>query len=266
MDELTKEINVAGDYALHVLLPAAAMLVIGILVVQFLVGMLKKALAKSRLEKAAHGLIFAVARVVLYGGILLLVLSHLGLDVSGIVAMASVLTLALSLAVQTALSNVISGFTLVYTDPFSAGDYVEIAGRGGTVQEIGLTYTKLITADNKVVYIPNSAVVSADIVNFTVSGTRRVDLTFCASYDTPTETVIKALYEAAKVPGAMTDPAPFASVSKYGDSTIEYVLRVWSKADDYWDVNFAVNEKVRQTFKDAGVEMSYPHLNVHIEK
>jgi small conductance mechanosensitive channel len=129
-----------------------------------------------------------------------------------------------------------------------------------------MSYTKLMTPDNKVIYIPNSAVVSADIVNFTVSGTRRVDLTFSASYNAPTETVIKALYEAAKVPGVLSDPAPFASVSKYGDSSIEYVLRVWTKTNDYWDVNFAINEKVRETFRTAGVEMSYPHLNVHIEK
>ena len=129
-----------------------------------------------------------------------------------------------------------------------------------------MSYTKLQTPDNKIIYIPNSAVVSADIVNYTVSGTRRVDLTFSASYDAPTQTVIKALYEAAQVPGALTDPAPFASVSKYGDSTVEYVLKVWTATADYWDVHFAINEKVRDTFKAANVEMSYPHLNVHIEK
>jgi small conductance mechanosensitive channel len=196
----------------------------------------------------------------------LIAASSLGIDVSGIIALASVLTLAISLSVQNALSNVIGGFTLLYTKPFKSGDYVEIASESGTVDEIGMSYTKLITPDNKVIYIPNSAVVAADIVNFTVSGTRRVDLTISASYDAPTDQVIAALYDAAKVPGVMTDPAPFAAVNKYGDSAIEYVLRVWTKTDDYWDVNFAINEKVRASFSQSNIEMTYPHLNVHIQK
>lgn len=255
-----------GTAVVEKIVPFTLILVVGFLLIKIIMNIVEKTLTKSKLEKAAHGLIKSLIRVVLYLLLGLIAASSLGIDVTGVIALASVLTLAVSLSVQNALTNVIGGITLLYTKPFKSGDYVEIAAESGTVEEIGMSYTKLMTPDNKVVYIPNSAVVSADIVNFTVSGTRRVDLTFSASYSTPTDAVIKALYEAAKVPGAMTDPAPFASVNKYGDSTIEYVLRVWTKADDYWDVNFAVNEKVRQTFKDAGVEMSYPHLNVHIEK
>lgn len=255
-----------GTSLVEKIVPFILILVVGLIVIRIIMNIVEKALAKSKLEKAAHGLIKSLIRVVLYLLVGIIAASALGIDVTGVIALASVLTLAVSLSVQNALTNVIGGITLLYTKPFKSGDFVEIAAESGTVQEIGMSYTKLLTPDNKVVYIPNSAVVAADIVNFTVSGTRRVDLTFCASYNTPTETVIKALQEAAKVPGALTDPAPFASVNKYGDSTVEYVLRVWTMADTYWDVNFAVNEKVRNAFQEAGVEMSYPHLNIHVEK
>lgn len=255
-----------GTAVIEKIVPFILILVVGFLLIKIIMNIVEKALAKSKLEKAAHGLIKSLARVVLYLLLGLIAASALGIDVTGVIALASVLTLAVSLSVQNALTNVIGGITLLYTKPFKSGDFVEIAAESGTVQEIGMSYTKLSTPDNKVIYIPNSAVVSADIVNFTVSGTRRVDLTFSASYDAPTEAVINALYEAARVPGAMTDPAPFASVSKYGDSAVEYTLKVWTTSAAYWDVHFAINEKVRDTFKNAGVEMSYPHLNVHIEK
>ena len=160
----------------------------------------------------------------------------------------------------------LDGITLLYTKPFVSGDYVEIAGQGGTVQEIGLTYTKLATADNKSVSIPNSAVTAAEIVNYTVLGTRRVSVNIAVSYDAPTQAVLEALLEAGNVPTRLEDKEPFAALSSYGDSAITYVLHVWSTADDYWTTLFAVNEKVREIFAEKGIEMTYPHLNVHLDK
>ena len=248
------------------ILPFLFIMIAGILIIKVVLKIVNKALDKSKLEKAAHSLIKSLIRTVLYLLLGLIAASSLGIDVTGIIALASVLTLAVSLSVQNLLTNVIGGFTLLYTKPFKSGDYVEIASESGTVDEIGMTYTKLITPDNKLIYIPNSAVVSADITNYSVTGTRRVDIAISASYDAPTEKVLDALYEAAKVDGVMADPAPFAAVTKYGDHAIEYTLRAWSTADDYWNVYFAMNEKVRTTFKDSGISMTYPHLNVHLDK
>ena len=247
-------------------LPALLILVAGILVVRIILHIVSKALDRSKLEKAAFTLIKTVIRVVLYGLLVLITASKLGIDVTGVVALASVLTLAVSLAVQNALTNVISGFTLLYTKPFSSGDFVEIAGQSGSVQEIGLTYTKLNTADNKSVSIPNSAVTSAEIVNYTVLGTRRVSVEISTSYDATTQLVLEALKEAGNVPTILEDKAPFAALSSYGESAINYVLHVWCTADDYWTTLFAVNEKVREVFKEKGIQMTYPHLNVHLDK
>ena len=248
------------------ILPAVLILVAGLWIIKQVMRLLGNILDKSKLEKAAHSLIVSVARVVLYVILSLIVASRLGIDVSGIIALASVLTLAVSLAVENALANVFGGFTLLYTQPFHSGDFVEIAGQSGTVKEIGLAYTQLVTADNKMISIPNSAVTAAQIINFSVTGTRRVDFTVTASYDAPMDTVLGSLKEAARIAQVLDEPAPFAAVKSYGDSAIEYVLQVWTASEDYWTVTFEINRRIKECFDRSGVEMTYPHLNVHLDK
>ena len=240
---------------------------IGILVVRLVMEIISKALEKSKLEKAAHTLIRSLVRAILYLLLGLIVASSLGIDVTGIVALASVLTLAISLSVQNSLTNIIGGFTLLYTKPFCTGDFVEVAGQSGTVKEIGMTYTVLTTPDNKVISIPNSAVVSAQIVNYSTTGTRRLDINISASYDSPVETVLQALRETAVDPRVLQEPAaPFVALTSYGDSAINYTLRVWVNSADYWAVNFEFNEKIKKIFDEKGVIMTYPHMVVHLEK
>ena len=252
--------------AVRNLLKAIPVLVIGLLVIRIVMTLVKKTLEKSRLNQDAHTLILSLIRAVLYVLLALMVASTLGIDVTGVVALASVLTLAVSLSVQNALTNLISGFTLLYTKPFVSGDYVEIAGQSGTVQAIGLTYTKLSTPDNKMISIPNGSVTSAQIVNYTVTGTRRVDIAVSASYDAPVQLVLEALREAAAVPTALADPAPFVALDSYGESAMNYVVRVWSTAADYWDTYFVITENIKKCFDEKGIEMTYPHLNVHVSK
>ena len=252
--------------ALDQVFPALIIAVVGILIIRIIMVIVKKALEKSKLEKAAHSLIKSLTRVALWILLALIVASALGVDVTGVVALASVLTLAVSLALQNALANVIGGFTLLYTHSFSSGDFVEIAGQAGTVEEIGLAYTKLATPDNKLISIPNSSVVAAQIVNYTVAGTRRVDITVSASYEMPTQKVIDALLQAGTLDKVLLDPAPFAAVNRYGESAIEYVVRVWTKAEDYWDVNFAVQQNIKTVFDAQGIAMTFPHLNVHLDQ
>jgi len=266
MNQILVWLSTLGNFALNRILPAVIIAAGGILLIQLVIKLVKGLLEKSKLEKAAHGLIVSVVSIVLYVLLGLIVASKLGIDVTGIVALASVLTLAVSLSVQNLLSNVIGGFQLLYTKPFGTGDFVEIAGQSGTVQEIGLTYTKLATPDNKLASIPNSAVVSAQIVNYTVTGTRRVDIAVSASYETPVEKVLEALREAGNVPTVLGNPDIFVGVTRYGESAIEYTLRVWTLTDEYWDTNFAVNRKVKEVFDAKGITMTYPHLNVHLDK
>ena len=264
MDEI---ISALSEMTLSNIVPTALMLIVGTLAVKVILKLAKKSLAKTRLERAAASLIYSLLKVILFLLLGLMAAAKLGIDVTGVVALASVASLALSLALQDSLSNVIGGFLLLSNHPFHTGDFVEIAGQAGTVQTIDITYTKLTTGDNKTISIPNSAVVASQIVNYSTSGTRRVDISVSASYDTPIETVKAALLAAAKLDAVLDTPAaPFAAVTGYGESAINYTLRVWTSAEKYWDVFFAVNENIQAEFDKAGVQMTYPHLNVHIDK
>lgn len=245
---------------------AVVILVVGVLAIRIIMKLLHASLEKSHMEKAAYSLITSLAKAAMYVILFLIAASALGIDVSSIVALASVLTLALSLALQNMVSNVIGGFTILYTHPFRSGDYVEIAGQGGTVREINMAYTILTTPDNRVVSIPNSAVVAAQIVNYSSADSRRVELEVSASYDAPTQKVLDALVLAGTVDNALLDPAPAAVITSYGDSAINYSLRVWVKPEDYWDVYFLVNQRIKDIFDQQGIEMTYPHMNVHMVK
>ena len=248
----------------HKFCSALIILVVGILAIRIIGKVLAKALEKSRLEKAAHVLIISLAKTALYILLGLIVASTLGIDVTSIVALASVLTLALSLALQNMVSNIIGGFTILYTQPFHSGDYVEIASQAGTVREINMTYTQLTTPDNKVISIPNSAVVAAQIVNYSSEPTRRVDVAVTVGQDVMPQKVIDALVLAGTVDNALLDPAPMAVVSGYADGAIQYSLRVWVKSADYWDVFFLVNHRVKQIFDEQAIGFARPHMNVHI--
>ena len=266
MDAFQNFLNSVGNFLLVTVLPLAIILVAGILLIQLAIKLLRKALVKAKLEKVAGNLIVTLIQIILYGLLCLILAAKMGIDVTGIVALASVLTLAVSLAVQTLLTNVISGFTLLYTKPFRAGDYVEVGGQAGSVKSIGLTYTELTTPDNKNIFIPNSAVTAAEIVNYTVMGTRRVEITVTASYDSPIDDVLEALKEAAQVETRLPDKEPFVAVKNYGESAIEYVLHIWSTADDYWTTLFDVNKRIKEVFDAKDLRMTYPHLNVHLDK
>lgn len=258
--------SLSGSLFFKKLMGTVLILVIGVLVIRVIMRLITAALEKSHLEKAAHSLILSLTRAAMYVLLFLIAASQMGIDVSSIVALASVLTLALSLALQNMVSNLIGGFVILYTHPFHSGDYVEIAGQGGTVKEISMTYTVLATPDNRIISIPNSAVAAAQVVNYSSADSRRVELTVTASYDAPTQKVLDALVLAGTVDNALLNPAPSAVIVSYDDSAIRYSLRIWVKPGDYWDVYFQVNQRIKDVFDQQGIEMTYPHLNVHLDK
>ena len=256
--------SVLASGLFHKFCTALIILAAGVLAIRLIGKILTRALEKSRLEKAAHVLITSLVNTALYILLGLTVASTLGIDVTSIVALASVLTLALSLALQNMVSNIIGGFTILYTQPFHSGDYVEIAAQAGTVREINMTYTQMTTPDNKVISIPNSAVVAAQIINYSAEETRRVSIDVSVGQEVTPQRVIDALVLAGTVDNALLEPAPSAVVSGFVDSTINYSLRVWVKTEDYWDVFFLVNQRVKQIFDEQDITMARPHMNVHI--
>lgn len=265
-EKMIEWITPVGRYSVQKLLPMVILAALGVLAIQIALKLVRKLLEKSKLEKAAHTLILTACQVVLYILLALAVASGLGIDVTGVVALASVLTLAVSLSVQNLLTNVFGGFTLLYTKPFVSEDFVEIAGQSGTVKEIGLTYTKLATADNRIVSIPNSAVAAAEIVNYTVTGTRRLDINLEVSYQVDAETVLELMKTAAKQPGILEDPPVLAAIKEYNAQSVTYGLMLWCKAEDYWDLKFAVNRELSRLSREAGITFHDPKLTVQLEK
>lgn len=242
-----------------------ATIVVGLILIKIVMGIVDRSMTKSNTNNALGKYLRSVIKVVLWILLALSVAGSIGIDVTSLIALFSVAGLAVSLALQNTLSNLAGGVMLLVTKPFEVGDFVETNGVSGTVEAIGLAYSKLATVDNKEIFIPNSEISSAKIINYTRLGTRRVDLTFTASYDAPTQTVKKAINEVlSQFPQIMQQPAPVIYLSNYGASSIEYVVRVWTAGSDYWDVYFGVMEGVRESFARNGVEMTYDHLNVHV--
>ncbi len=245
-------------------LPFVLILVVGIIVVKLLLKLFDRALNRSKLDKTMFTFLKATMRVLLYAIVLLIAAGSLGIDVTSLVAVLSVVSLAISLAVQNVLTNLVGGVTLLTSHPFRVGDCVLIGSDSGEVKEIGLHYTKITTFNGELVYIPNSEVVSSRICNYSVEGKRRIQLTVSASYDADIDKVKEALLEAAKHPKALTDPATEVFLSGYADSGVNYLLNVWAKAEDYAEVKFAVNEEVKRKFDAEGITIPYPQMDVHM--
>lgn len=264
--DLTKIKSFFASLTLEKLVPAIIILVVALFIIKILTKLFDKLLDRSKISKSIHGFLRSTFRILMYSIAGMMVASSLGFDVTSLVALLSVVSLGVSLALQNSLANVAGGIMVLTNQPFHVGDWVEVGGVSGTVLEIGMSYTKLQTADKKEIYVPNSEISGTKIINYTAAGQRRVDLFFSASYDAPAETVKAALLKAAMLPAVLADPAPFTGVESYGDSSIKYVLRVWVATADYWDTYYAINESVRVCFEESGISMTFPHLNVHLDK
>ena len=234
-----------------------------LIVMRILLRIITKVMAKSKLNKNLHSIIRSIVKILFWFVLIMIVAGSMGINVSSLLAVLSIAGVAVSLSIQDILSNFFSGVVLLGSRPFQIGDFVTIAGQSGTVVETGITHTKLHTVDNQMILVPNSAVASNVITNVTAEPTRRVDFTFSASYDSDPEAVKKALHQAANIDLILNDQPVFVELSKYGESVIEYTVRVWVKTDDYWDAYFRIIDRVRTCYAENGVKVSYPHINVH---
>lgn len=271
METIQSLIKTAGstlgieNLTLWSLLRVAVMILAGWLVIRLLMRMADRLLDQSKSVAAIKSYIHTALNIFLWFLLALMLAETLGIKATSIIAMLSVAGLAVSLALQNTLSNLAGGLVLLVTKPFSPGDYVEADGVSGTIAGITLSYTTFITPDNKEIFVPNSQLSAAKIINYNVLGKRRMDLNFTASYDAPAAQVRAAIEEVlAAIPGILDDPAPVVYVSEYQSSSIQYLVRLWTAVGDYWNVYYALIEGVRESFDRHGVEMTYDHLNVHI--
>ena len=267
MEELTKLLQTSlGGYSLSHILSALLTLLVCLVAARLLLKLAKRLLHRvQRLNDRLRQIILTALKVVLYLLTGIITAEALGLNTSSLTALVSVLTLGVTLAAEDILGNVAGGLVILSSHPFNIGDEIEVSGIIGTVREITLNHTKLETADGHFIMQPNKELSSSRIVNYTALGRRRVVRRITASYDAPTDTVKAACLEAvAATPGTLEEPAPAVYLTDYGSSAIEYSVRCWTKAEDYWTAYFALNENLRTAFAAHGVEMTYDHLNVHM--
>lgn len=264
MSEATSGLSL-GALTLTGILRVVFIVLVGIAMMRLFNGIVSRALEHARIDTTLRGYIRSVVKVGLWFLLALIVADSVGIKVTSLVALMSIVGVAVSLALQNTLSNLAGGIMLLVTKPVEVGDFVELNGVNGTVKSVGLAYTNVVTCDHKDIFIPNSEIASTKIINYNHLGKRRVDWTFSASYDAPTQTVKTAIGEVlGQYPQIHGDPAPVIYLTNYGASSIDYVARVWVDSGDYWDVYYGVLEGVRESFDRHGIEMTYDHLNVHV--
>ena len=254
-----------GGLDLGTVLSAVLTALVGLIVIRVLRKVAARLLSHSRLDERIQKYILIAVKAALYVLLILVVMEALNIKATSLVALVSVFSLGLTLAAEDVLGNVAGGMVILSSRPFLIDDFIEAEGVSGTVEEIGLNHTKLLTPDGQMVMMPNRMLSSSKVTNYTTLGRRRVVRKVTASYDAPTETV-KAACRAAlsRTPGVLADPEPKVWLTDYGASSIEYTVYCWSSVGDYWDVYFALGEDLRDAFAEAEVEMTYDHLNVHI--
>ena len=257
--------DILGDLTLESIASAAVTLLVCLIVIRILLRIVRRALRHTQIDERLQKFLLTGLKALMYIVTVIIVAQSLGVPSSSLVALLGVASLAVSLAIQGMLSNLAGGIMLMTSRPISLGDLAEIAGVTGNVEEIGLMYTKLRTADGQIVMLPNSSISAEKIINYTTLGRRRITVRVGASYNAAVNDVRAALLDAAqRTEHLLSDPAPTAYVESYGDSAVNYVLYAWATADDYWETHFLLAEAVKDAFDRVGIEIPYNHLNVHI--
>lgn len=259
-------LTAAGSF-LWMVVKGLLVLAAGYFLTRWLVAFTGKCLKKSKLNATLHSFLLSSIRIVCYVFVIVIVLTMLGIPTTSLITAIGTAGVAIGLALKDSLSNFASGVIILFNAPFQDGDFVEIGGQSGVVQEIGLMTTKLKTFDNRHIIIPNNTVTTSNVVNYSREKTRRLDMDFTISYDDNADRAIELINGiiAAKGDRVLQEPAaPFVMVTGYQDSAVKITVRVWCKAENYWDLNFAFLKEVRAAFDANDIHIPYNQLDVHV--
>ncbi|WP_242839980.1 mechanosensitive ion channel family protein [Ruminococcus flavefaciens] len=252
--------------ALPTVIIALVILIVGILISKLIAKIVGKAVSKSNVNGAAKSFLVSLIKIILYIAVIIMALSVLNVPMSSIITILGAAGLAISLALQSCLSNLSGGFIILFTKPFTTGDIIELDDSVGTVRDIGIFYTKIVTFDNKTVFIPNGKVTDAKIVNYTETPTRRIDLTFDISYSTDfgkARDVILEIISNEKL--ILKTPEPIVRMSAHNSSSISIDVLVWVNNADYLTERYNMTEAVKAAFDENGIVIPFPQLDIHVK-
>ena len=247
------------------LVAALAIFIIGRIAVGFIVRGVRIAMRKNNVEKTLETFICNLIRWALMVVVIIAAIAHVGIETTSFIAVFGAAGLAVGLALQGSLSNFAAGVLIVLFRPYRVGDWIEAAGISGSVEQVQILTTVLTTGDNKQVIVPNSQIMDSIITNYSAKDTRRIDLVIGVSYDDDIDKVRKTLVDIiGSDERILKDPAPKIAVSELADSSVNFVVRPWSKTEDYWSVRFDLMESIKKRFDQEGITFPFPHQDVHI--
>ncbi len=260
--------TVQGQIALAVIKVIIALLIMFItfkIVNGITKGIYKKLKKKGRDETLSR-VGTQAARIILKILIFVCLIGFVGIETSAIAGLIASLGVGISLAVQGTLANFAGGVIIIIMRPFKIGDYITSNGESGTVEDIKLFYTHIVTPDNRAVVIPNGSLANNVIVNTSAKDTRRVDLVASVAYGSDVKKVKELITQVCAANELVfQDPAPFVELSNMGDSSLDFTVRVWCNRGDYWTVNFALLDSILNTLKENGIEIPFNQLDVNIK-
>lgn len=247
------------------LLVAVVIFVVGRWIAQWITSMVRRALAKTGMEDTLERFLCNIVYTVLLAVVAIAAIGQLGVQTTSVLAIFGAAGLAVGLALQGSLSNFAAGVLIVAFRPYKVGDFIEAGGEAGTVEEVQIFTTVLKSPDNKKIIVPNAQIMDGTITNYSALGTRRIDLVFGIGYDDDIDKayeVLQAIIDADE--RILTDPAPSIALNALADSSVNFNVRPWVNAADYWNVYNDVTEQVKRKFDEHGISIPYPQQDVHM--
>lgn len=247
------------------LLKGLLILVFGFFFAHWLAKLPDKSKKFAKLDPSLRTFFRNLLKLTLSTVVILTAANVLGVPLTSVLTLFASAGVAISLSMQGALSNLVGGLTLLILKPIKSGEFVKIGDYEGTVLTIGAFYTDLRTFDNRHISLPNNTLTNTAIVNYTREGTRRVDMTYSVSYASDLDTVYAALSRMiGNCASVLPDPAPTVVLQKCADSSVDFTVRAWVKAEDYWNVYFYMTDAGKRALDEAGIEIPFPQMDVHI--
>ena len=248
------------------LIAALIVLWITFKITNFIFKRIYRRLEKKKADKTLSRTLVSVGRKIVKFFLIMMFVAYIGIDTSSIIAAVTAGAVTVGLALQGALSNLASGVLIICLRPFRVGDFIECAGMTGTVEDIGLFQTRLVSTDNKVLIVGNSSAINSAIVNYSMKDTRRVDMVFSIAYENDFRKAKNIIREEIEKSGyALKDPAPFVNIKEHGSSSIDLIVRTWVKSPDYWDFYWSMQEDVKMAFDKNGITIPYTQMDVHLK-
>lgn len=249
------------------LLVFVAILIIGLFIVKKITKLISKLIDKKELDPSLKGFLTSLVSVSLKIIVFITALSQLGIEMTSFVALIGAAGLAIGMAFSGTLGNLAGGVMILIFRPYKVGDYLEAQGEIGTVREIGIFNTILLTLDNKTVIVPNGAMANGNMTNYTMQPERRVDFTvgiaYGDNYDDAKKTIEKFITEDDNI---LKSPEAFIGLGALADSSVNLTVRVWCKTEHYWDVYFKMNERIYKEFEGVGLNIPFPQMDVHLKQ